>query len=28
LAGSYASNIARTLSNAPTYVTSYAQQNQ
>jgi len=28
LAGSYASNIARTLSNAPTYVTSYSQQNQ
>jgi hypothetical protein len=25
LAGSYASNIARTLSNAPTYVTSYSQ---
>jgi hypothetical protein len=28
LAGSYANNIARTLSNAPTYVTSYSQQNQ
>jgi len=28
LAGSYATNIARTLSNAPTYVASYAQQNQ
>jgi hypothetical protein len=28
LAGSYASNVARTLSNAPTYVTSYSQQNQ
>jgi hypothetical protein len=28
LASSYASNIARTLSNAPTYVTSYSQQNQ
>jgi hypothetical protein len=28
LAGSYANNIARTLSNAPTYVASYAQQNQ
>jgi hypothetical protein len=27
LAGSYANNIARTLSNAPTYVTSYSQQN-
>jgi hypothetical protein len=25
LAGSYANNIARTLSNAPTYVTSYSQ---
>lgn len=28
LASSYASNVARTLSNAPTYVTSYSQQNQ
>jgi len=28
LASSYANNIARTLSNAPTYVTSYSQQNQ
>jgi hypothetical protein len=28
LAGNYANNIARTLSNAPTYVTSYSQQNQ
>jgi hypothetical protein len=28
LAGSYATNIARTLSNSPTYVTSYSQQNQ
>jgi len=27
LASSYANNIARTLSNAPTYVTSYSQQN-
>jgi len=28
LAGSYANNIARTLSNAPTYVNPYAQPNQ
>jgi hypothetical protein len=28
LATNYASNVARTLSNAPTYVTSYSQQNQ
>jgi len=28
LAGSYASNIARTLSNAPTYVTSYSQNRE